>query len=344
MFEKLGATLANEGHEVSIIGFPSLRHPAHSTIKFYPHPSFSRFSLKRLFIPWLIFRKIQQAKADVVIINTPELLFMAMFHRVFFGREIVYDVLENYYLTIRHTNAYPSFIRWMVASVVRLTESLFSFCVKHFFLAEKGYVKELRFAKYPIVLENKLPKSVASQYQRNQARGYSKLLFSGTLAPGTGIFEAIALCKELYKVDQSFTLTIIGFCAIPEILTDIKSNIRDCAFIKLIGGDSLIPHGQVLSEIKQADIGIIIYSPNPSTGSSIPTKLYEYLALRLPILIRHNSQSHELVQNCQAGIILEKDIDFHKLANTLKSTTFSATIPDSIFWETESLKLISSLK
>lgn len=344
MFEKLGITLASEGFEVAIVGFPSQSQPNHPTIQFYPHPSFSRFSIKRFFIPWLIFRKIRQLKADVIIINTPELLFMAALNRLFFGSQIIYDVLENYYSTIRYTNAYPSFIRLILAYCVRITESLFSFCVTQFLFAEKGYVKELSFARNPLVLENKLPKSVANQYIRGQVRESSKLLFTGTLAPTTGIFEAISLCKELHKIDSAFTLTIVGYCAIPEVLEEIKSEIGNSPFIKLIGGDSLVPHGLLLNEIKQADIGIIIYPHNPSTHTSISTKLYEYLALNLPILIRHNSESHELVQICRAGVILDNTIDFHKLANTLRNISFSLSVPDSIFWEAEAQKLIRSLK
>ena len=344
MLEKIGATLHNSGeYEVTIIGYPSTSEVKHQGIQTYSLPAFKRFSWARLMAPWAIFKKINQVKPDVIIINTPELLFIAALNRILFGRKIIYDVLENYYRNLRFTQTFSQLIRWKLAHIVRLTEVLTSPIIRHYFLAEKGYTQELGFANPYTVLENKLPKSVATQNE-NKGTGYSKLIFTGTLATTTGVFEAIHLCKELHKIDSTFSLTIIGNSAQPEVLSELKKSIQTSSFINLIGGDRLVPHAEILEEISKADVGVIIYPPNPSTESSRPTKLYEYLALKIPILIRHNQESHELVRNCQAGIILNENPDVTQLAQELKSKRLNSTLPDSIFWETEGEKLLNSLK
>jgi hypothetical protein len=342
MLEKLGVTLSDSGeYEVTIIGYPSTSRTSHPTIRFNPLPAFTRLSFKRLLIPWIIFKKINQVKPELIIINTPELLLVAILNRIFFGRKIIYDVLENYYRNIRFTSAFPAAIRWALAPLVRLKEWMSSPFIHHFFLAEAGYQKELRFANPYTILENKLPQTLTDQSR--QSRGYSKLIFTGTLAHSTGIFEAIQLTKELHQADSTFSLTVIGYCAQPEVLHELKKAI-EVPFIKLIGGDRLVPHEQILKEIDQADVGIIHYPANPSTQSSIPTKLYEYLAMRLPVLIRHNEASHELVKNCHAGIVLSVQPDVQSLATKLKSDRFTPTPPPSVFWEPEGEKLIYSLK
>ncbi len=345
MFEKIGATLANSGEfEVSIIGYPSNGAPMHPGIKFYPLPGFNRISLKRLLAPWVIFKKINQVKPELIVINTPELLLVATLNRILFGRKIIYDVLENYYRNILFTQAFPSIIRPVLALVVRFTELITSPLINHFLLAEKGYSQELGFARPYTILQNKLPKSIASTYAGRQSNGYSRLIFSGTLAESTGTFEAIRLCKKLHEVDDSYSLTIIGYCALPEVLSEIKKEIADTTFISLIGGDTLVPHDKILAEISRADAGIIIYPPNPSTRCSIPTKLFEYMALQLPILIRHNVESHQLVEECKAGIVLNEVPDYSSLSAEIKKHHFTPTIPDSIYWEAEAQNLINSLK
>jgi glycogen synthase len=344
MFEKIGVSLAGADEaEVTIIGYPSLRPPTHQAIKFQSVPAFSRFSWKRLITPWLLFKKINQVKPELIIINTPELLIVAILNRIFFGRRVVYDVLENYYKNIRYTSAYPAFLGLPLAVMVRIMEVVTAPLIHHFLLAERGYQKELGFANPNSILENKLPKSIALAYA-NANRGNSTLLFSGTLAASTGVFEAIRLCQQLHTHDTSFSLTIIGYCAVRETLVLIKKEISDCPYIKLIGGDRLIPHQEILTEISHADIGIIIYPTNPSTASSIPTKLYEYLGLRLPVLIRHNPESHQLVNECKAGVILDEAPNYSVLSATLKSTRFTPNPPDSIFWESQTEILINSLK
>lgn len=345
MLEKIGATLADSGeYKVSIIGYPSTGCSRHPEIELFPLPKFERLSFKRLIVPWIIFKNINQVKPELIIINTPELLIVAILNRIFFGRIIIYDVLENYYRNIRFTQAFPSILRPVLAFMVRLVEFIASPLIHHFLLAEKGYNQELGFARPHTVLQNKLPKSVASTLTSNRLSGYSKLLFSGTLAASSGVFEAIKLCKGLHEVDDSYSLTIIGYCALPEVLSEIKKDINNIPFIKLIGGDSLVPHNKILDEISKADRGIVIYPPNPSTQSSIPTKLYEYLALQLPVLIRHTTESHQLVEVCKAGIVLNDVPDYNSLSQAIKNQRLAPIIPDSIYWESSVENFINCLK
>ena len=344
MFEKLGPTLAeDQTFEVSIIGYPSTITQTHTNLKLIQLPSFDRLSFKRFIIPWIVFRRINKLNPEVVIINTPELLFIGVLSKIFYRRKVIYDVLENYYRTIRFTPTYPFLLRSILAGFVRVVEVITSPFVHHFILAEKGYASELTFAKPNTILQNKLPKSIASKYSLQQSGGNSKFIFTGTLALSSGVFEAIKLCKGLHKIDASISLTIIGHCAIPETLSEIKKEIGDSTFITLIGGDVLVPHDKILFEISRADMGIIIYPPNPSTQSSISTKLYEYLALQLPVLIRHNAQSHELVKTCQGGIVLEDAPNYIQLSESLKTQSFTPSSPEHIFWENEAKNLIIHL-
>lgn len=345
LFEKIGMTLAASGEaEVTIIGYPAATLPTHLSINFNSLPKFNRVSWKRLLIPWIVFKKINHVKPELIIINTPELLFVAILNRIFFGRKVVYDVLENYFRNIRYTTVYPSLLRLPLAGVVRLMEIITAPFIHRYLLAEKGYRAELGFAKPFTFLENKLPKSIASKFTSHSTRGYSNLIFTGTLASTTGVFEAIRLCQQLHELDSSFSLTIIGYCPIPETLALIKNEVKDFSYITMIGGDQLVPHSEILSAISQADFGIVIYPTNPSTQSSIPTKLYEYLALKLPVLIRHNAESHQLVSECKGGIILEEAPHYPTLSVALQNSHFTLSPRDSIYWESQSGALINSLK
>lgn len=214
--------------------------------------------------------------------------------------------------------------------------------IHHFLLAEKGYASELNFAAPATILQNKLPRAVASAYSSVRT-GHSKLIFTGTLARTSGVFDAIEIAKQLYAIDNSYSLTIIGYCAITETLTEIRNEIKNASFITLIGGDTLVPHHKILQAISQADLGIIIYPLNPSTQSSIPTKLFEYLALQLPVIIRHNAESHQLVEVYKAGIVLEKDINYSQLSVSIKSLRISTSTPNEVFWEKEAENLIIRL-
>lgn len=343
MLEKIGTTLVSEGFEVFIVGYPSSGTIHAPGITVLPLPRFNRVSFKRLLIPWVVFRKINQVKPQLIIINTPELLLVTIFNKIFFRRKVIYDILENYVRNIRYTQTYPPVLRFLLAGVVRLTEVIFSPFIDRFVMAEKGYAHELKFARKPVILENKLPEKIAEKFKFNRSPYYN-LLFSGTLAPTTGVFDAIKLSKELHALDPRYTLTLIGYAGLPDVRNRIRKEIADAHFIKLIGGDTLVAHEDILHEIGKAGTGIIIYPPNPGTESSIPTKLYEYLALKLPVIISHTASSTELVQQCNAGIILQNGFSVSILNEQLANSTFAFNCGEDVFWEAEAKKLVEVLK
>lgn len=344
MLEKLGATLTQSGeYEVTIIGYPSIAGSLDSKIPLIPLKPFTRFSVERLLVPWRIFRLINQVKPEIIVINTPELLLMSIFQKIFFGRKVIYDVLENYYRNVRYSNAYAVALRPVLSLFVRGIELLTKPFISLFILAEKGYEEELDFVNPHVVAENKLPQLMANRYSKGQKKGYHRLIFSGTLAPTTGILETIEHAKKLHAIDQYYSLTIIGYCALEKFLEQIKDEISGCDFIQLIGGSSLVPHSQILEEICKADVGFAIYKINLSTESSIPTKLYEYLALRLPTLISHNIQSHELLTRLRAGIILPLCPNYDQLNDQLKQLELPLTDPD-LFWDQEGERVLNALK
>lgn len=343
MLEKIGATFVSDGFDVFIIGYASTAAVNVQGITVLPLPRFNRLSARRLLIPWLILKRINQTKPDTIIINTPELLFVTVLNKIFYGRNVVYDVLENYYRTIRHTQTYPWIFRHLLAGIVRITEIISSPFINRFLLAEKDYASELGFARNPVILENKLPKKAAEKFTPERSPYYN-LLFSGTLAQDTGVFEAIKLCKDLHAVHSAYSLTITGYAALPDVLVKIRKEIEGASFIKLIGGDELVPHEVILCEISKAGTGIIIYPPSPATESSIPTKLYEYLALKLPVIISHTEASHQLVKEYHAGIVLRDGVTPRALHEQLAASTFSFTYGAEIFWESEAKRLTEMLK
>jgi hypothetical protein len=342
MLEKIGATLASTGlYEIFIIGFPTATQHHYQNITFLPLRPFDRLSLNRLKATLEVAKKIHEVKPELIIINTPELLWIAIANRIFFGRKIIYDVLENYYRNIRFTAIYPVWIRFWLAPLVRAIEVLSSPFVNHFFLAEDGYSNELSFTKPNVILENKLPKTIADKFVKPGT--LNRLIFTGTLAPTTGILESIELCVGLHLVNPNYTLTIIGYAADRTFLKQLQSKIEDKPFIKLIGGDHLVPHHQILHEISQAGVGIVIYKVNQSTISSIPTKLYEYLALKRVVLIKHNEASHQLVLGLNSGIVLAETPDFRVLDKQLKTQNFTHATPPTVFWESDAVRLLDSI-
>jgi hypothetical protein len=119
------------------------------------------------------------------------------------------------------------------------------------------------------------------------------------------VFQAIGLAKKLHGLNEGVQLTLIGHCAKPQTLRRIHHEIEGSAFIQLHGGNRLVPHPEIMGAIYASDFGIVCYPPSRHTENAIPTKLYEYLACRLPIVLQNHRPWVELASRYQACIAID---------------------------------------
>lgn len=346
MFEKIGGTLSNvNDYEIFVIGYPTQGAvKSHQNITQLPLKSFERISLGRLLAPWLVMKLIHKVKPELLIVNTHELLIVSILNRIFFGTRIIYDIRENYWRNILHTKAFPAPFRPFLAAWVRLKEKLTAPFFHGFFLAERAYEKELSFLRNrQVVLENKMV--VPAGFQRSESHGKMGLLFSGTLAESTGIFQAIDLAKKLHQVDLKIELKIIGYCALPSTLSEIKKEISGLSFITLVGGDRLVPHPEILEAIATSDFGIICYPPSYHIENRIPTKLYEYMACRLPIMLQKQESWIEICKPYEAALAVDfRNIQPTELFAMMTSARFYSSDPVNVTWNSEEPRLLKKVR
>lgn len=349
MLEKLGHSIGkNSDIDITIIGYPSKSINLPATFNFIPYKPFNRLSLKRAIARFDFLKHILAIKPAIVILTTHELLFVSVLAKWITGCRLIYDIQENYYRNIIHSTTFPAIIKELVAVLVRLKEKLLSRAIDHFFLAEASYQNELDFLRNRFtVLQNKASKAAVDQtafQKKSEVDGNIHLLFSGTLATSTGIFEAIQWTKTFQKINNSIRLTIIGYCAVPKVLVAIKNEIKDSNYITLIGGDELVPHRRVLEEISKSDAGFITYIPNPSNAGSIPTKLFEYLAFKLPIFLVPHPPWADYCKPFDAAILLEKSFTAHQLLDKFKEQHFYKEVPQEVFWEDQEASLSTVIR
>lgn len=344
MFEKMASSLfGTNKYAVFIVGFPSKSLTnREADITLLPLPRFSRISAGRLFAPVSVLLKCIKVKPDILIVNTHELLIVALLNRILFGSRIIYDIRENYARNILYTTAFPEPFRAILAAFVRLKERCLIPFFNMIFLAEKGYSKELNLRSKKItVLENKV--QLPPSFQRVRS-GNNRLLFSGTLAESTGLFESIQLAKQLHQLNNAIELTIIGYCPQESTYHQLIGAIKSYPYISLLGGNQLVPHSEILSAIAKSDFGIIYYPPSPHIENSMPTKLYEYLGCQLPILVQNYEPWVTRCQPYQAAIpIAFASPDFHFILDKMKTQQFYREVPSDVTWDSEESKLFNAL-
>ncbi len=345
-FEKIARSIGNTNkYDINIIGFSTKNICQHPNISFYPLFSFRRMSIKRLSAPITIFRKIIKLKPELIIVTCAELLAVIYLYKILFGCKIIYDIQENYYRNIIFTNVYPALIKYPLALSIRLIEQLGRPFINQYFLAEKIYAEQLSFTKgKSLILENKavIPESIQMIWPKKNDT--ITFVYSGTIAEHYGIFEAIEFIKKIHAINQNVEFSIIGFAPDLRIYKKITTQTKDYSFIKIIGGDKLVPHDQVINEMLIANFCLLPYQTNRSTAGRIPTKLYECLVLEIPVIISSNDVWNDLVSINNAGVIHDFS-GTHIPENIFKKVNYYGNnLSSNYLWKNEETKLVNTIE
>ncbi|MFN8415335.1 MAG: glycosyltransferase [Cytophagaceae bacterium] len=330
-------------NQIHIIGTNSTVQAA-PNFHFYPIFEAKRWSISRFLSSWKYQKSILKVKPEVYIISTHEFLLVTCVNKIIFGGIFIYDVQENYAKNALFGGTFPIGIRQLVALWVRTKEHLASTLIDGYLLAENCYRSELGFIKNSptIVLENKPAPPIKDQLNIVQFKVNAPIqfLFSGTLAESTGVFDAIKWVSQFQKLYLETTLTIIGFCPNISELKKLKEACAPHSFIRIIGGETQVPHTEILSAIESHSIGLLPYRLNPATQDRVPTKLFEYLSAGLPILYTYQKSWDELAQTYQAGRSINfQNMPTQELVEELFSRTYyTPTSTSELAWEEEKLK------
>ena len=354
--------LARPGVQVHIAGRTTGDTPAipaaAATSRLALHPLFrgSRLSLDRLVAQWRFWRLLRRLQPELVIVHAPELLPLTLlWQQLGQGRKFLYDIRENYALNVSTQQVYRGFTRRVLAAGLRWIEGSAARRAAGVTLAEESYADELLFlrelpASRVVVLENKY-QPAPGEILPTQPRPHPtpdeplRLLYSGTISALNGVWEAIALAQALATTwPGGAHLTIIGCCQQPELLQRLRTAVDGQPdLLTLLGGALPVPHARIVSEIRQSHLGLLAYRPHPSTARCRPTKLFEYLALGLPILIPRNWLWAKTMARHGGGMmydLIPADAAAAHVRKALEGCRFYPNgIPDEVQWASEGKKL-----
>ncbi len=347
LYEKLGLSIRESNkYQVNIIGFGSKKPSSHSGICFHSLYHGPRLGISRLLAPWKFLHKLAKLRPALTVVCTPELLLPAALYKIFYGTKLWYDVQENYRRNVQYQSAYPNLLKPLFKLAIWMVETGTRPFVDQYLLAEKGFIGELIFVKGKYtVLENKYH---GTKLPRQTTVGdHVHFVFTGTVSRENGIIQAISLVQALHQNQYPVRLTIVGQVPETGLLDQIRNQINSQQYlIKLIGGTELVPHREVMEYASTADFGLVAHQPNPSTENCIPTKIYEYLGLGLPMLLQSQTLWESVVAPYDAAVVLNyNNFQPETIWRHITEDHFYTKTPGAeITWEQEALKLLKKLE
>lgn len=274
-------------------------------------PTFSGIpkGISRLLVQIKILFLIFRISPNIIHLHTPELIPAAFIYysiKWIKGENVVitYIVHEDYYKNFLFSGSYLGLTKHILANISRVIE----YSAVRTFISNVIYTEE----SYDNILHAPAPKV---SIIRNKAIIHppphtpplipdNYLLYSGTLAENWGIFTTLELWEFIYE-ELNLPLIIAGYTYNTLLWKKLKKRISESRFKAAIycvnDNQTPLDHKEICQYIEHCYCGFALYQTLSYIKDKIPTKFYEYLAYRKPLLFTQNPKWDNLNNKLNFG-------------------------------------------
>lgn len=243
-------------------------------------PQFRRLSLRLLFCHPVVLWKCLRLRPDVVHIFVPELIPIAFLFRLF-GARVVYEIQENLYKKFALKSYNNEFVfRYFFHFFDHLARRYF-YCI----FTEDAYRDEYRELRYPSAV----------------VHNYAALPFLDSLpAPSASLTDKpFFIYSGVISMERSFDTLITALALLTKTCPDVQVHLFGPMRISEEELTAL-PHFKTiepyltfygytdqriaLSQAHRAIAGLALLKPVGDYPDSYSTKIFEYMALRIPVV------------------------------------------------------------
>ena len=297
IFHKEAKTLVEAGYDVTLVA----QHDGDTEVEGIriiglPKPR-NRFT--RIFgLTWLAFRLALREKADVYHFHDPELLLTGVLLKLFAKGKVIYDVHEDVPAQIITKHWLPTLLRRPLAAAFDIVEKLVSRAMDAVVTATEGIAEKFQGCN-PIVIHNfpnfqMLPNPVLDPKKNEKI-----LIYVGGLSKLRGAVEMVRALE--YLAYDDLWLHLIGKFGPSELEQELQAlpGYQRVLFLGWMEPKNVYTH------LTKADIGLVCLHPEPRYVVSLPVKLFEYMAVGLPVIASNFPLWKEIIEGNKCGLTVD---------------------------------------
>lgn len=344
--EKMAATLLENGYEVHLVCRNMEKQPEYQVLnKIHIHrvglftsPTINQCcGFPAFFNPvWLtkLQRVLKTYSIGLIIVRDLPLALAA----VLVGRSqnvpVILDMAENYPAMLYDGWRYDRFkfsnlfVRNPIfAKVIELVALKTASHVLVVIEESQNRLLNLGLAKSSIAIVRNTPvlgamrnskmESSTSSKGRSTPIGPLKLIYVGGLEPMRGLEALIRSVPELIEQVPQLKLTIVGG---GKWQKDLQNDIDRLGVGRYVTLTGRVPYSDALKRVEESDAGIIPHRVTAHTSSTIPNKLFEYMAMGIPVIATNMQPVRRVIEESDCGYTYS---NVAELVNALKNLSDS---------------------
>jgi len=299
IFHKEAKSLAKAGYNVTLIAQHD-KDEVVDGIRIVPLPKPKNRIERMTRTVWLAYRKALEFDADIYHFHDPELIPIGLLLKLH-GKQVIYDIHEDYVTAINQKGYLPITIRKMLAIVIGRIELMLG---KYFalILAEKYYSERFphgtKILNYPILQQRN---STCANTKKNKHE--LCLIYTG----GISVDRGALIHANIVNLLSDIEMWMIGRCTekLAVQLYDIAGNQSAQLHIEGIGYH--VPHKRILEYyvLHKWTASLAIFPPTKHYEKKELTKFFEYMAAAIPIISSNFPAWKQIVERERCGICVD---------------------------------------
>lgn len=343
IFKKECCSLRKAGYDVTLLVNDKFKEEEKFGIKIIPVQCPKKRIWRILMSSRAMYRAALNTEADVFHIHDPELLPLAKRIKNA-GKKVIYDSHEFYFYQIKQKKYIPFIVRNIGAMLFRYYEESVAKCVDAVIVPctinGKNYFEGK--AKRTVYIDNLPIKDRYRSVSFEKKDFPCSCCYIGSISENRGINEILTSA-----VETNTRLYLAG--SIDDNLRKKYKRLLDNKYIDYRGR---IEEDEIRKIYDRSGIGLSILhdAGQYSLADNLPTKIYEYMASGIPVILSKNRVSKRFITKYRIGILVDANniediknaIEYlkkHKKEAEEMGKTGRQLIEDKFCWEKEAGKL-----
>lgn len=301
IFYKECRTLSLAGYQVVLVAAHDRDEVVHGVrIRAVPKPRSRRERMMRTV--WQVYLTAVAENAEVYHFHDPELIPVGILLRLR-GKRVLYDMHENVPKAILTKGWIRPWMRPILASIIKLVEHLVLYDMPLIY-AEESYVKDYMWVKRAVTVLNMPMLSRLSAIEESKYAiptvGY---LGGVTQERGSVVcLEALRILKERGRT--------VGWECIGPVTDDHRAELAHLC--SRYGLEHVYLRGYMLPDegwrhMARCEVGLAVLKAIPNYTGSYPTKMFEYMAMGLPVIVSDFPLYRDIVEKEGCGICVDPE-------------------------------------
>lgn len=263
----------------------------------------SRLKIGRILTHLSLIRKLPRFNADIYLLHDPELLPLGIVLKCF-AKKVVWDMHEDTYNDIK-TKAYiKPLTRTVLAFIYKLVQTISYRLFDGFILAEDEYLSYFEESEKICIVHNYPLLDQLSNYC-GTLKEPGTIVYIGSISVNRGIYQLLDLVVRLKKNIPNIKLALIGSFTDGNLEASVQQRVFGMNIEDNVKFYGFVKNVEAYLIVAKCMIGLALLFPEPNFTKSLPTKMFEYMALGLPVVVSNFPLWENIVKNHQAGFAVD---------------------------------------